>query len=56
MWNVDMVTREYGSGPLLPCEVDVGVLTVSSHKQVGILSIPYTVLTLPMLRLLSSKA
>ena len=35
MWNIDMVTKENGSGPLLPSEVNTGYLTISSHSKVS---------------------
>lgn len=34
MWNIDTVTKEYGSGPLMPSEVSVGLLTIDSHSKV----------------------
>lgn len=34
MWNVDVVNKEYGSGPLEPSEVHVGFLTIDHHSQV----------------------
>ena len=34
MWNIEMVTKEYGCGPLLPSDVEVGYLIVDSHQKV----------------------
>ncbi|XP_041375558.1 enhancer of mRNA-decapping protein 4-like isoform X2 [Gigantopelta aegis] len=33
IWSVDMVTKEYGSGPLLLENVDNGVICISSHTK-----------------------
>ena len=35
MWNVDSVVKEYGKGPHLPDEVDVGFLTIDDHTKVS---------------------
>lgn len=35
MWNVDIVTREHGKGPLKPDEVEHGFLTINDHKKVS---------------------
>ena len=34
MWNVDTVSKEYGSAPICSTDVDVGYLTILSHTMV----------------------
>ncbi|XP_060069080.1 enhancer of mRNA-decapping protein 4-like [Ylistrum balloti] len=33
IWNVDLVTKEYSSGPLVVHEVQFGLILIDSHKQ-----------------------
>ncbi|KAL4234139.1 enhancer of mRNA decapping 4 [Mactra antiquata] len=33
IWSVDLVVKEYGSGPLLPSNVDVGLIQINSHTK-----------------------
>ncbi|XP_033754002.1 enhancer of mRNA-decapping protein 4-like isoform X2 [Pecten maximus] len=33
IWNVDLVTKEYSSGPLLAEDVEFGLIQIDSHKQ-----------------------
>lgn len=34
IWSVDMVTKEYGSGPLYPTNVETGLIRINSHVKV----------------------
>ena len=33
MWNIDTITKEYGSGTMTPDEVEVGYLTISGQTK-----------------------
>ncbi|XP_052817112.1 enhancer of mRNA-decapping protein 4-like [Mya arenaria] len=33
IWSVDMVTREYGDGPMFPQDVEIGLITIDSHSK-----------------------
>lgn len=34
IWNIDMVTREHGSGPLSVDDVENGLIRIDSHTKV----------------------